>query len=185
MSSLGATLAAAREARGATASEVAAATNIKVQHIEAIERDDFAPFAAPAYARGFIRIYADHVGVDPGPLVAEYRAAHESPPAVSPPRVLNQASLAMSEEPGAGGDAASNDAGTPAGFEPGLDTRSVVRVAIGVFCIVVVVLVLTHLFRGDRADSSRPGAGDAGETAGEPLLIEGPPPPYLDPGDVP
>ena len=162
MSSLGATLAAAREARGATASEVAAATNIKVQHIEAIERDDF-----------------------PGPLVAEYRAAHESPPALSPPRVLNQASLAMSEEPGAGGDAASNDAGTPAGFEPGLDTRSVVRVAIGVFCIVVVVLVLTHLFRGDRADSSRPGAGDAGETAGEPLLIEGPPPPYLDPGDVP
>ena len=56
---LGDTFKNAREARGVSASEAAAETRMKVQHIEALEQEDFSSVAAPAYAKGFIRLYSD------------------------------------------------------------------------------------------------------------------------------
>ena len=38
-------------------------------------RGDFSQFAAATYARGFIRIYADCLGVDPAPLLEELLTA--------------------------------------------------------------------------------------------------------------
>ena len=75
----GATLKAAREAKGSTPGAAAEATRIKVQIIEAIERDDFSRIAAPTYARGFIKLYAEYVGLDPEPLLRAY-AEHHLPP---------------------------------------------------------------------------------------------------------
>ncbi len=76
MSTLGETLREAREAKGATTSQAAASTRIKVQHIEAMERTDFSGIAAPAYAKGFIKLYAEYLGLDPDPLIQEYLDAH-------------------------------------------------------------------------------------------------------------
>lgn len=72
MATLGGQLKAAREAKGATLSEAAAATHIKVQHLEGLEAEDFSRIASPVYVKGFIRIYARHVGLDPEPLIREY-----------------------------------------------------------------------------------------------------------------
>jgi len=72
MATLGQTLKETREAKGLTTSESAAATRIKVQHIEAIEKDDFTKIPAPAYAKGFIKLYAEFLGLDPAPFVAAY-----------------------------------------------------------------------------------------------------------------
>jgi len=69
---LGAQLREARKRMKQTASEVAAATRMKVQIVEAIEEEDFSKIAAPIYGKGFIRLYAEHVGLDPLPLVDEY-----------------------------------------------------------------------------------------------------------------
>ena len=55
---------AAHAARSLTASEVAAATRMKVQIVEAIEQEDFSKIAAPIYGKGFIKLYAEHVGLD-------------------------------------------------------------------------------------------------------------------------
>ncbi|MDD4870340.1 MAG: helix-turn-helix transcriptional regulator [Kiritimatiellae bacterium] len=55
-----------------TTTQVATATRIKIQIIEDIEREDFRRVAAPIYGKGFIRLFAEKVGLDPVPLVEEY-----------------------------------------------------------------------------------------------------------------
>jgi transcriptional regulator with XRE-family HTH domain len=69
---LGAQLRKAREARGLTASEVAAGTNLKVQIVEDLEREDFHRVAATIYGKGFIKLYAEYVGLEAKPLIEDY-----------------------------------------------------------------------------------------------------------------
>jgi hypothetical protein len=69
---LGKQLREARERLGLSASEVAQATRMKVQTVEAIEREDFARIAAPIYGKGFIKLYAERVGLDPRALIDEF-----------------------------------------------------------------------------------------------------------------
>lgn len=83
MDTLGKKLKAARQKRKLTASEAAKGTRIKVQHIEAIENDDFSSIAAPTYAKGFIRIYAEFLGLNPEPLIEEYVSTHAPKPRAS------------------------------------------------------------------------------------------------------
>ncbi|HOW98913.1 MAG TPA: helix-turn-helix domain-containing protein [Kiritimatiellia bacterium] len=68
----------ARERKKVSCSQAASATRMKVQHVEALERNDFSRMAAPMYAKGFIRLYADYLGLDPEPLIREY-AAQQAP----------------------------------------------------------------------------------------------------------
>jgi cytoskeletal protein RodZ len=180
MSSLGATLAEAREARGVTHSDAASATNIKVQHIEAIERDDFSPFAAPAYAKGFIRIYADYLGLDSGPLVKQYTDAHDAPVA-PPPRLLKP----EEQEAPKPSPPAKKETESPSEPKPGLNSGSLVRIALPVAGIVVLVIIVTKLFGGKGVDDNNSPADGPSSEAGEPLLIGEPPAPYLDPSEAP
>lgn len=76
METLGHILYTARTKKKVTASEAAKGTRIKVQHIEAMEQDDFSSVPAPAYAKGFIRIYSEYLGIDPAPLIKEYMEKH-------------------------------------------------------------------------------------------------------------
>jgi hypothetical protein len=84
---LGAALRKAREAKGLTPSELAASTRMKVQIVEDLEDEDFSRIAAPIYGKGFIRLYAEHVGLNPEPLVQEfvsrYNAMRKTPSLVS------------------------------------------------------------------------------------------------------
>ena len=72
MSGLGPQLRAARERLKATASQVAAATHLKVLVIEAMERDDYGKLIAPAYAKGFYKLYCDYLGLDAEPFIESY-----------------------------------------------------------------------------------------------------------------
>lgn len=76
---LGETLQAAREARGLTTAQVAEGTRMMVQMVEEIEQEDFHRIAAPIYGKGFIRLFAEYVGVEPDPLIREYLARHVRP----------------------------------------------------------------------------------------------------------
>jgi len=76
MESMGQKFRAAREKKKMTVSKAAAFTRIKMQHIEMMENDDFSKMPAPTYAKGFIRIYASFLGLDPVPLVQEYVDQH-------------------------------------------------------------------------------------------------------------
>ena len=70
----GSALRKAREAKGLSSSEVAAATRMKVQIVDDLEREEFGRIAAVIYGKGFIKLYAEHVGLDPKPLIADYVA---------------------------------------------------------------------------------------------------------------
>jgi cytoskeletal protein RodZ len=185
MSSLGATLSAAREARGVSHSEAAAATNIKVQHIEAIEQNDFSGFAAPAYAKGFIRIYAEYLGLDSAPLVKQYLDAHDAP--ASPlPRLLKPEDEPATPQPTSPAkDEANEKVESSSEPKPGLNVRALSRILLPVLGIVVLVIILTKFFGGKGNEDADSPAGGTSSEAGRPLLIGEPPAPYLDPSAAP
>ena len=62
----------ARIAKQLTASQVAEATRMKVQIVQDLENDDFHRIAATIYGKGFIKLYAECVGLDPHPLIQDY-----------------------------------------------------------------------------------------------------------------
>lgn len=70
--SFGQTLRAAREAKGLSTSQVANETHILIQIVEDMENEVFKRIPAPIYGRGFIRLFAEAVGLEPAPLIQEY-----------------------------------------------------------------------------------------------------------------
>lgn len=84
MDTIGQQLKAAREHKGVTASQAAATTHMKVQQIEALERDDYSRLTVPTYAKGFLRLYAEYLGLDAAPLLRDYNALLSGPAAVQP-----------------------------------------------------------------------------------------------------
>ena len=164
MDTLGARLKAARLKKKATPSEAAAATRIKIQHIEAMEQNAFDRIPAPTYVKGFLKLYAEYLGLPPAPIVKEYVDQHmprERPsllPDENGPRRPNQKPLitdmeskVQDPEPD-GGEKRSFDVAGAIGsfFRPirhALLKVPVKKVAIGVLAVVVVAGLATSLTR--------------------------------------
>lgn len=72
METLGSKLRIAREAKGLTISQLGEMTRIKSQQIEGLERDDYSKIPAPMYVKGFIKLCAQALDMEPGPLLALY-----------------------------------------------------------------------------------------------------------------
>ncbi len=70
--SLGETLRNAREELGLSLTDVAEQTNMMVQIVEELEKEDFHRIAAPIYGRGFLKLYAELLGIDAKPLIEEF-----------------------------------------------------------------------------------------------------------------
>ncbi|VGO14903.1 hypothetical protein PDESU_03473 [Pontiella desulfatans] len=73
---IGQRLEAARQSKGVSVSEAGQATKILSKFIEAMEHDDFGALSAPVYAKSFIKMYAQYLGLDSRPLVDEYVETH-------------------------------------------------------------------------------------------------------------
>jgi transcriptional regulator with XRE-family HTH domain len=78
--SIGGVLAEARHRRGLTVAEVSHYTRVRESVIRAIERDDFLLPGSDGQTRDQIRLLARALGVDPGPLIAEFDATYRSGP---------------------------------------------------------------------------------------------------------
>jgi cytoskeleton protein RodZ len=70
---IGDTLTEARTRRAVDLDEVESVTGIRTRYLRAIEAEDWDVLPEEFYARSFIRKYAQFLGVDPEPLVEEYR----------------------------------------------------------------------------------------------------------------
>jgi hypothetical protein len=70
---IGDTLFEARTRRAVDLDEVHAVTGIRSRYLRAIEEEDWDALPEEFYARSFIRKYAQFLGIDPEPLVEEYR----------------------------------------------------------------------------------------------------------------
>lgn len=68
-------LAAARVRAGLTLGDVSTRSRVPVAALEAIDADDYQRIAAPVYVRGFVRLYAREVGVEPDVPIALLDAA--------------------------------------------------------------------------------------------------------------
>jgi cytoskeleton protein RodZ len=73
LSTIGEALRSAREGQGKSIQDAAAATHIRSSYLEALEAERFEDLGGHVYAKGFLRSYAGWLGIDPAPLVAEYR----------------------------------------------------------------------------------------------------------------
>jgi cytoskeleton protein RodZ len=79
---IGERLRSAREALGLSLEEVEAATRIRRSYLQALEQEAFDRLPGPAYARGFLRAYATHLGLRPEdiPELSRPGAASAGPP---------------------------------------------------------------------------------------------------------
>lgn len=73
MANIGARIQETRLKKGLTLDRIADDTNISVRFLAKIENDDFTGFPGEPYIVGFIRNYADYLGLDPEEIVATYR----------------------------------------------------------------------------------------------------------------
>ena len=70
---IGEQLKTAREARGLSIDYVADETNIAKRYIAAMENEDFSVFPGEPYIVGFLRNYAEYLGIESGSIVQAFR----------------------------------------------------------------------------------------------------------------
>src|SRR5438045_557946 len=78
MAAAGDMLRLGRESRGVPLGEVARETRIRVEYLEAIEAGNWAALPGDVYTRGFLRNYANYLGLDPAAVIAAYEGRSET-----------------------------------------------------------------------------------------------------------
>jgi transcriptional regulator with XRE-family HTH domain len=81
---IGTKLKQAREARDLTVEQASASTRIRPHYLQALERDDLSAIPSAAQARGFLRLYAEFLGLNADQLVAGARQLESAPAAAAP-----------------------------------------------------------------------------------------------------
>jgi cytoskeleton protein RodZ len=76
---IGETLRAARNRRRIDLAEVEAATKIRIRYLRALENEEWDVLPGSAYARSFVRTYANYLGLDGERLADDYRRKVEDP----------------------------------------------------------------------------------------------------------
>src|ERR1044071_8957688 len=80
MTSIGQKLKEAREEQRLTIEKAFEATRIRVQYLHALEADDLSVMPSPVQARGYLRNYAEYLGLDVSRLLDELRDANTQKP---------------------------------------------------------------------------------------------------------
>jgi cytoskeletal protein RodZ len=78
---IGELLREAREACGMTLQQASEVTKVRIKYLEAIESGEFAVIPGEVYLKGFIRTYADCLGLDGAQVLLQYnelRSARDS-----------------------------------------------------------------------------------------------------------
>lgn len=88
MPTIGEQLKQARETRKLTIKQVVQAIHVRAHYLQAMEEDDFSVLPSPAQARGFLRLYAEHLGLKAEELINSLPGAAkpEEPPIPEQPQ---------------------------------------------------------------------------------------------------
>jgi cytoskeletal protein RodZ len=78
MQTIGQRLKAAREEKQIPLEKVFQAVRIRVNYLKALEEDDLSSMPSPVQARGYLRNYAEYLGLDIDQLLEEIRASQQS-----------------------------------------------------------------------------------------------------------
>src|SRR3954454_18857228 len=79
MFEIGPALREARERQQLSYSQVEEGTKIRSRYIRALEEEDFAVLPGPTYTKGFLRAYADFLGLDGHLFIDEFNSRHQDP----------------------------------------------------------------------------------------------------------
>ncbi|MES0359864.1 MAG: RodZ domain-containing protein [Anaerolineales bacterium] len=80
---IGQKLRQARQGRNLSLEQAANETYIRLHYLEALERGDFNQLPSKAQARGFLRAYANYLGISPDSLLSELDEVRDSAPEVA------------------------------------------------------------------------------------------------------
>ena len=69
----------ARESRGLSLEDVARETRIRIEYLDAMERDDFRALPGDVYSRGFLRNYGSYLGLNAAEVIAAYDGRNDQP----------------------------------------------------------------------------------------------------------
>src|SRR5262249_35548342 len=139
MTNFGATLKKAREAKGISLDQIAKKTRISTRLLTAIENEEFHLLPGGIFNRGFIRAFAETVGVDPDQAVADYER------------------LASMQAPA--------DVVTSASARPTRNERHLYPIAIGILAIAIAIFYVMSREVGHPAGVASPPAVPASEPA--------------------
>ena len=144
MTNFGATFKKARESRGISLDQIAHGTRIRARFLAAIENEEFQVLPGGFFNRGFVRSFAEAVGLDPDQAVEDYERLSSVPP---PNDVL-----------------ASATAGPPK------SARNLYPVAVAVLAIAVAIFYFVTRESAPTIESGNPpkAAAPAGPTAPAP-----------------
>jgi cytoskeleton protein RodZ len=141
---IGATLREARSRRKVDLAEVETAIKIRLRYLRAMENEEWDVLPGGAYTRGFIRTYANYLGLDGERLADEYRRSVAPPPPERGPRRV---------EP------------VPSGASLGRERRLPGRaLAVLVSLVLVAALVAIGLTGGDDGSTAPEGNTKRGAT---------------------
>ena len=84
---VGSALQRAREVRGCSLDEAARDTRLRVDQLDALEREDFDVLPGEVYARASLRTYASYLGLDADKVVGAYASTVEIEPLPPPGRL--------------------------------------------------------------------------------------------------
>jgi cytoskeletal protein RodZ len=85
MRSFGEELKRERELREISLREIAEATKVNIRYLEAMERNEFEHLPGGVFNRGFVRAYAQFIGVDPDAMVNAYLMEEQARASTSAP----------------------------------------------------------------------------------------------------
>lgn len=164
MAKIGAQLQETRLKKGLTLDHVADDTNISVRFLSKIEADDFTGFPGEPYIVGFIKIYADYLGLDPDVVVATYRQKESAVPSqtgspdmtgTSPPTAKQDRKKAISKSkngPAAESEGAPEQEPTPS--KPAGHSRKILGIVL--LLIVAALLVFAAIRLKPRETAAVP-----------------------------
>ncbi len=78
MDSLGQKLKKERVLRGVSIGDVAQSTRIQQKFLEALEDNNFDVLPAPVFITGFLRVYANYLGMDADAIISEYETSRQT-----------------------------------------------------------------------------------------------------------
>ena len=79
MFEIGSSLREARERRGLSYNDVELETKVRSKYIKALEDERFDILPGPTYTKGFLRAYADFLGLDGNLYIDEFNSRHHDP----------------------------------------------------------------------------------------------------------
>jgi cytoskeletal protein RodZ len=142
MTGFGAEFKKARESRGLSLDKIAAETRISTRFLKAIEEEEFQVLPGGIFNRGFIRSYAQHLGLDPEQAISDYERLTS---AVQPP-----ADLLIDIEP----------------VTARKSERDLYPIAIVVLAVLIAIFYLVN--RNSQTESVTEGPGNAEPAAATP-----------------